>query len=415
MIFAIARKSLISRKGSVILTLLSLIVSIALLISVEHIRKEARDSFGRTVSGVDLIVGARTGQLNLLLYSVFRVGNATNNIKWQTYEQVIDDPKVKWAIPISLGDSHRGYRVMGTTQDYFRHFRFGKKQPLTFKSGEPFDAIFETVIGSEVAGKLGYQVGDQFTISHGVGAVSFSNHDQANFVITGILNATGTPVDQTVHVNLASLEAVHLNPRQLAEVVAAVNAEQPLPELEAETITAFMLGLSSKFATFGVQRNINNYTGEPLLAILPGVALTELWEILGTVENLLRVIAFMILLSSLFGLATMLLASMRERHKEIAVLRAIGAGPLVIFVLIQAEALMTALLALVIAIGGVWLTLALSGDWLSETYGLFIESNLLNMDTLIISGIVLAATFVVATIPAVGAYRRALHSGLSAG
>lgn len=413
MIVAIARKSLMSRKGSVLLTLLSLIVSIALLVSVEHIRKEARDSFGRTVSGVDLIVGARTGQLNLLLYSVFRVGNATNNINWETYETVIDDPKVKWAIPISLGDSHRGYRVMGTTEDYFTHFKFGKKQLLTFKQGEPFNAIFETVIGSEVASKLGYKVGDSFTISHGVGSVSFSNHDQANFVITGILNATGTPVDQTVHVNLASLEAVHLNPRQLIALVEAAAAGQPIPDLQPETITAFMLGLSSKFATFGVQRNINQYSGEPLLAILPGVALTELWEILGTVENLLRVIAFMILLSSLFGLATMLLASMRERHKEIAVLRAIGAGPLVIFVLIQAEALMIALLALLISIGSVWLTLALSGDWLSETYGLFIDSNLMNMDTLIISGIVLAATFIVAAIPAVGAYRRALHSGLS--
>lgn len=414
MILSIAGKSLKSRGGSVLLTLMSLIVSISLLLSVEHIRKEARDSFGRTVSGVDLIVGARTGQLNLLLYSVFRVGNATNNIKWENYLAVKNSKQVKWAIPVSLGDSHRGYRVMGTTTDYFEHFRYGKKQPLALREGEAFDDILETVIGAEVAKKLGYKVGDRITISHGVGAVSFTNHDDAPFVITGILAPTGTPVDQTVHVSLASLELVHLTPGQIKQVIQAHEAGRTI-NLKPDTITAFFLGLNTKFATFAVQRNVNNFKAEPLLAILPGVALAELWQMLGTVENLLRIISLMILLSSLFGLATMLLASMRERHKEIAVLRAIGAGPTVIFILIQAEALLISLIATLTSILLVWLTLVASGDWLSEHYGLFIETNIFNQDTLLISGIVIAATFVVAAIPAVGAYRRALHSGLNQG
>ena len=413
MILSIASKSLKNRSGSVLLTLMSLIVSISLLLSVEHIRKEARESFGRTVSGVDLIVGARTGQLNLLLYSVFRVGNATNNIQWQTFENIKSNKNVKWAIPISLGDSHRGYRVMGTSEDYFNHFRYGKKQNLELRDGQPFNDILQAVIGAEVAQKLGYQVGDKIVISHGVGSVSFSNHDQANFEITGILKATGTPVDQTVHVNLASLELVHLPPNQIAKVAEAWRSGDRRIPLQPKSITAFFMGLKSKFVTFGVQRSINNYKGEPLLAILPGVALAELWQMLGTVENLLRVISLMILLSSLFGLATMLLASMRERHKEIAVLRAIGAGPTVLFVLIQAEALLVALLATLLSVALVWLTLVLSGDWLSETYGLFIETNIFNQDTLLISAIVMAATFVVATIPAIGAYKRALHSGLN--
>lgn len=414
MILGIAGKSLQSRRGSVILTLLSLIVSISLLLSVEHIRKEARESFGRTVSGVDLIVGARTGQLNLLLYSVFRVGNATNNIQWETFQKIQDNKQVKWAVPISLGDSHRGYRVMGTITDYFEHFRYGKKQLLSFTDGAGFDDILQTVVGAEVAKKLNYKVGDRITISHGVGAISFTNHDDAPFVITGVLEATGTPVDQTVHVNLASLELVHLTPGQIKQVLTAHEAGKNT-NLKPESITAFFLGLNTKFATFGIQRNVNNFKEEPLLAILPGVALAELWQMLGTVENLLRVISLMILLSSLFGLATMLLASMRERHKEIAVMRAIGAGPGVIFILIQAEALLISLIATVSSILLVWLTLVASGDWLSEHYGLFIETNIFNMDTLIISAIVMAATFLVAAIPAIGAYRRALHSGLNQG
>lgn len=414
MIFRIAGKSLKSRRGSVFLTLMSLIVSISLLLSIEHIRKEARASFGRTVSGVDLIIGARTGQLNLLLYSVFRVGNATNNIQWDTFQSIKNNKQVKWAIPISLGDSHRGYRVMGTSTDYFTHFRYGKKQPLVLSDGEAFDDILETVIGAEVAQKLNYKVGDRIVISHGVGAVSFTNHDNAPFVITGILAPTGTPVDQTVHVSLDSLELVHMTPGQIKQVIAAHDEGRDVA-LPPKSITAFFLGLNSKFATFGVQRSVNNFKAEPLLAILPGVALTELWQMLGTVENLLRVISLLILLSSLFGLATMLLASMRERHKEIAVLRAIGAGPAVIFVLIQAEALLISLLATMTSVLLVWLTLLASGNWLSEHYGLFIDSNIFNSDSLIIAGIVLAATFVVAAIPAIGAYRRALHSGLNQG
>lgn len=413
MIFSIASASLKSRKNSVILTVLSLLVSISLLLSVEHIRKEAKDSFGRTVSGVDLIVGARTGQLNLLLYSVFRIGNATNNIDWQTFEQIQQDQQVKWAIPLSLGDSHRGYRVMGTSTDYFEHFRFGNKQSLKLQQGEAFRGLAETVLGAEVAQKLGYKVGDKITIAHGVGNVSFSNHDDAPFRVTGILKATGTPVDQTVHVSLESLELVHLSAPKIAEVLAAPNSPAAKKQLQPKSITAFLLGLNSKFATFGVQRSINNYRVEPLLAILPGVALSELWQMLGTVENLLRFISLLILLSSLFGLTTMLLASMRERHKEIAVLRAIGAGPGLLFVLIQTEAILISVIATVLAFLLVWLTLHFSSAWLSEHYGLFISNNLWNSDSLMIAAIVIIATVVVACIPAIGAYRRGLQSGLN--
>lgn len=413
MILNIATASLKSRKSSVLLTILSLLVSISLLLSVEHIRKEAKDSFSRTVSGVDLIVGARTGQLNLLLYSVFRVGNATNNIDWQTFERIRSDQQVKWAIPISLGDSHRGYRVMGTSTDYFEHFRYGKKQPLSLKQGKAFDNILQTVIGAEVAAKLGYKVGDKITISHGVGSVSFSNHDEAPFTVVGILGATGTPVDQTVHVSLESLELVHLPPPQIKAFLAQDESSRNLTALTPKSITAFFMGLNSKFATFGVQRSINNYRVEPLLAILPGVALSELWQMLGTVENLLRFISALILISSLFGLSTMLLASMRERHKEIAVLRAIGAGPGLLFLLIQAEAILIALLSTLLAVALVWLALASSSAWLSEHYGLFISTDLFNQDTLIIGAFVIAATSVVACIPAIGAYKRALHNGLN--
>ncbi len=406
MILTLAKRSVLNRKGSVTLTLVSIIIGISLLLLVEHIRVQAKESFNRTVSGVDLIMGARTGQLNLLLYSVFRIGNATNSVAWDSFEAVQANPRVAWAVPIALGDSHRGYRVMGTSSQYFDHYKYGNKRPLEFASGQAFDRIFEAVIGAEVAAKLNYQVGDEIVLSHGTGGISFTNHDYAPFVVSGILQATGTPVDKTVHVSLAGIEAVHLSPPELAAVLAAYKRGENV-ELRPTVITAAMLGLTSRIATFQVQRQINQYPEEPLLAILPGVALSELWQIIGTVENLLRLITVLILLSSLLGLSTMLLASMRERRREMAVLRAIGAGPLVIFFLIQVEALLVVLTALVASVLLIWFSLSVSTDWLASQFGLYLDTNIFTANSLYIAGFAIVATLVVAMIPAIGAYRQA--------
>ena len=126
MFIRLALSSIKSRKGSALLTFLAITVSVFVLLGVEKIRHQAKDSFSNTVSGIDLIVGSRTGDVNLLLYSVFRLGNATNNISWKSYQRITKNPNVAWTIPISLGDSHEGYRVMGTNTDYFTHFRFGQ-------------------------------------------------------------------------------------------------------------------------------------------------------------------------------------------------------------------------------------------------------------------------------------------------
>ncbi|NWO07006.1 MAG: ABC transporter permease [Alteromonadaceae bacterium] len=409
MLVSLAWSSLGSRRKSVVLTFLSLLISISVLFSVEHIRLQAKDSFNRTISGVDIIVGAPSGQLNLLLYSVFRMGSPTNNIKFSSYQALNNSDQVKWAVPISLGDSHRGFRVMGTSEDYFTHFKYGNKQSLNFAEGAPFTGIFETVIGADVAKKLNYKVGDRIVISHGIGATSFKKHDKSPFVISGILKPTGTPVDKTVHVSLAGIEAVHFPASKLQQVLKDPSSV----DIEPTSVTAVMLGLESKFATFKLQRQINNYKEDKLMGILPGVALTELWQMMGTVENLLRVISALVLLSSLFGLSTMLLASMQQRKGEIAVMRILGAGPRTIFSLVLLEALILVVLTVGASIGLVSGTLYLMSDWLASQYGLFLSANLISMNTLIIAGIIITAATVTSVIPALEAYRNALHSRLS--
>jgi putative ABC transport system permease protein len=413
MMLSFAIDSLKSRRKSVLLTFLSLLISISVLFSVEHIRTQAKESFNRTVSDIDLIVGAPSGQLNLLLYSVFRMGSPTNNISWQSFETLQQHKDVKWAIPISLGDSHQGYRVLGTSSAYFEHFKYGNKQGLGFASGQPFNTTFEAVIGADVAKKLNYSVGSKIVIAHGIGSVSFKNHDYAPFIVTGVLAPTGTPVDKTVHVSLAGIEAIHLPPARLAQLNAQQSDDATNVDLTPSSISAVLLGLESKISVFTLQRAVNNYQQDRLMAIMPGVALAELWQLMSMVENVLIIISVLVLVSSLIGLSVMLLSSMRERRREIAVLRTIGATPVTVFSLIMTEAMLLVVASIVSALGILSLLFFSLNDWLSASYGLFIDANLFSSNTLVISAIVLGCAAVTTLLPAVEAYRSALQSSLA--
>lgn len=415
MLMKLARFSLWNRRGTVLMTWLSLTISIALLLGIDHLRTEAKNSFTSTVSGTDLIVGARSGQLNLLLYSVFRIGNATANISWPSYQRIIKHPQIVWSIPISLGDSHRGYRVMGTSGEYFQYYRYANSQPLVLKEGTAFSGVFETVLGADVAQKLGYTLGQQIELSHGVGAVSFSQHKDKPFTVVGILARTGTPVDQTVHVSLEAIEAIHLDWQQGAPMPGRqLNAEQALAQdLTPKSITAFMVGLKSRMATFTLQRQINEYKNEPLTAILPGVALAELWQMLGMVENLLLVISLLVLLAALVGMITTLLASMKQRQREMAVLRAAGAHPWYLFVLVQLEVLLVTVVSMLSAAALLFVSLVVLQDKLAADYGLFVGLNIIRLNTLYWAGAIVLLSALLAMVPGVLAYRKTLSDGLT--
>ena len=408
MFLKIAIKSLLNRKGSVIMSLLAISVAIFVLLGIEHIRQQARDSFASTVSGVDLIVGAKTGSLNLLLYSVFRVGTPTDNISWKAYQEIAESKDVAWAIPISLGDSHNGYRVLGTTPDYFEHFSFGNKHKLEFVEGEAFEGVFDVVLGAEVARTLGYALGDEITLAHGVVSTSFSLHENSLFTVVGILSPTGTPVDQTVHVQLQGIEAMHAGSESGFGGAASYDQSQlEADELEPKSITAFMLGLKSRMVTFRLQREINDYNAEPLLAILPGVALSELWQMVGVFESVLRLISMLVLVAAVLGLGAVLLASVRERSHEIHLLRVLGAPSYYLFFLMELEALLICLAGIVLGTACLYLCLAFLGDSLFANFGLHLDAGVFTQDGLVILFFVLAAALTAAAIPSMRVYSQA--------
>ncbi|HBF09919.1 MAG TPA: peptide ABC transporter permease [Gammaproteobacteria bacterium] len=401
MFFKIAIQSLKSRRGSVILTLLAMTISIFVLLGVEHIRHQARDSFKSTISQVDLLVGAKTGNINLLLYSIFRVGTPTSNISWKSYNRIADNPDVAWTVPISLGDSHKGFKVIGTTQDYFDFYQYGQKQHLKLSDGKPFDHLYDVVLGASVASQLGYKLGDKVILTHGLAETSFTKHKNNPFTVSGILEPTGTPVDQALHVSLQALEAIHQG-----------HGISP-DKLEPSSITAMLVGLKSRIKIFGLQRDINEDTYEPLAAVLPGVALSELWQMMSQVESVLRLISGLILFSSLLGMAAMMLSSLRERRHELKILRMLGASPFMIFRLIQLESLLITLLAMAIAAGALVGVLALLSSSLTAEYGLHLTSQILTLQSGVILGVIFVSTLIVGCIPAFSAYKSAAQIKVS--
>ncbi len=411
----LALQSLRNRGLTAALTVFAIAVSVMLLLGVEKVRLGARQSFADTISGTDLIVGARSGSIQLLLYSVFRIGNATNNITWKSYQDIAKRPEVAWMVPLSLGDSHKGFRVLGTTLDYFSRYKYRHGQTLAFTAGKPFEDLFDVVLGADVASSLGYKVGDRIIVAHGAGAVSFVEHADKPFQVSGILAKTGTPVDKTLHVSLEAIEAIHVDWQNgipvPGESVSATEVRHM--DLKPKAITAALVGLNSKLATFKLQRAINEYREEPLSAIIPGAALQELWGLVGTAETALSVISAMVVATALLGMVTSILTTLNERRREMAILRSVGARPSTILGLLAMEAGLLTLAGVLLGAVLLYATLVGLAPMIDRAYGLEIGIEPPSARELLTLGVIVAAGFLAGLVPALRAYRLSVADGMT--
>lgn len=418
-LLSLAARSAWNRRFVLSLVALSIALSTFLLLGIERIRTDVRENFAQAVSGTDLIVGARTGPVQLLLYSVFRIGNATNNIRWSSVQAIRQHRAVSWVVPISLGDSHRGFSVVGTTTAYFEQFKYGDKQPLRLAQGRAFDAatdgLFDAVVGAEVARRLGYQLGQKIVLSHGDGALSHNDHTDKPFTVVGILSPTGTPVDRSVHISLQGMEAIHLD--WMAGVPMpgmAVPADQAAQhDLTPKSVTAVLMGLKNRTAVFSVQRSIAEYEGEALLAILPGVALDELWDVIGAGERGLLAVSVLVGVVSLLGLVAVILAGLNERRRELAILRAVGAGPRHVLLLLAAEGAIVTLAGVVLGALACLAAIAALRDWVQSQVGVALQIQAPSENEWLLLGAVLACGWLASLVPGLRAYRLSLVDGLS--
>ena len=261
------------------------------------------------------------------------------------------------------------------------------------------------MIGAEVAERLGYEIGRQIVVSHGLADTSFLTHDEDPFTITGILARTGTPVDRTVHISLSGMDLIH-------SAGGADRVVPPVTGYEPEEITAFLMGLKSRTAIFGLQRYVNEFEDEPMTAVIPGVALQQLWGLVRVAEYALLGVSAMVVLASVLGLLSTLLVSLNERRREMSVLRSVGARPGHIFALLLSEAAMLAFLGALSGLLLVQLGILPIRQFALSEFGIQLSVQLRAFDLYVLAGILVIAV-IVSVIPAWRAYRNSLADGLT--
>ena len=413
-LLTLALASAWNRRFTLTLTLAAIAFSVAMLLGVERTRNAAHESFAHSISGTDLVVGPRTSPVQLMLYAVFRIGEATTNMKWASYQELAQNPDVAWIVPLSIGDSHHGFPVVGTSAEYFERYRYGLSLPLELSAGRQFEGLFEAVLGAEVAERMKYKVGDRITLSHGTGEFG-AEHSDKPFTVVGMLGRTGTPVDRSIHVSLEAMEAIHLDWQGGMRIPGLSIPPQFAKKFDIapKEITAALIGLKSRARAFQVQRTINNYVGEPLLAVLPGVALNELWSIVGVVENTLLLVAGMIVVIGLSGMIVAVWAGLNERRRELAILRSVGASPVDVIVLLGLEGLLLTALGVTLGYGLLTVLSLAAAPWMQARFGVVVPAWPGGREELALVGMVFAAGLLAALLPALRACRLSLADGLT--
>lgn len=414
--FTLAAQSLWARRYTALLTILSIATAVLLFLAVENLRQGARASFERTISGTDLIVGARSSPVNLVLYSVFQIGDPTNNITWETYEDIAARSDVAWAVPISLGDTHRGYRVVGTTQDYFDRYKYAGDRSLAFEDGRVFDDLFDTVLGAQVARELGYDMETTLTLSHGLGGTSFVNHDKKPFQVVGILEPTGTPVDRSVYVSVGAVEAIHVGWQDGTPTAASrLVTQDRLRELDLqpESITALLIGATSRIQTLRLQRDLNTYAQEPLQAVIPGVALSQLWGTVSIVERALAIVSGFVVAVGLIGVLTSILTTLNERRREMAILRSVGAKRRTIVSLLVTEAALIAGVGAVLGVGLLYVLMWGLSPYLEARFSISTVKSIPGLTDAYVVIALIVISGLLGLIPALVALKRSVSDGLS--
>lgn len=413
----LALKSLKNRRTSTLLTVVSISLSVTLLLAVERTKRAAEEGFTQSVSQVDLLVGARTGPLNLILYTVFNMGSASNNISWESYQEIKKFPEVEWTIPYSLGDGHKGFRVVATDENFYNHYRFRGNGKIEFQEGQPAEDVWDVVLGSQVFEKLKYRVGDRVVVAHGVTrGEGIQMHDDKPFRVVGIMKPTGTALDQSLYITLYGMEAIHMDWQNGAAPTkaSAIPGDQLTKEsMKIGPITSFFLRTKSRMETLRLQRTINNYESEPLLAIIPGATLADLWRGLSQIDTVLKIISLMVLFVGLAAMISTILAGLNERRREMAILRSLGAGPKRLTALLVFESCLLTGLAI---LSGVVLNVgafALLSEWLESQLGFYVVGQMFSATDYVYLLLIWIAGTLVGFIPAIRASRLALKDGLA--
>ena len=456
------RGSLANRGFSLVLIVVTLACAVALYVGVQNVQRLTRASFENSISGVDLVVAPRGSDVQILLNTVFGLGSSGNLVSDETVDHIADMPEVAWVVPLALGDSHRGFRVLGTSPEFFERVLLAPSSKALFAAGGSFEQVLEAVVGADIADALGYQLGDKIVLQHGMGDYGAA-HDDLPFRVHGVLARTGTPFDRTVLVSVEAIEAIHRgwrNGQQLVEL-SPEQVEKPKDAHEdahhhedehhgeehhhedehngkehhhedehhgeehhgeehhdhahaggLDALDGIFVGLTERRNVVRVQRKIADYEVEPLTAVIPGVTLAQIWQIIGIADRGFRAVSVLVIALVLLAMTAMTVLSTDSRRREMAILRALGASPSMLVGLILAEALFLAICASVLGLGLAIGVSAIAQQWLTQTFGLVATGILPGWEETAIVAYIVPAALVAGLVPALRLYRRTVQDGI---
>ncbi len=332
-IWRIVFKSLRQHLLSTLITAFSIALAGGLLISVWVVKSQAQKTFTQIDGGFDAVLGARSSQLQLVLNSIFHLESSPGNIEWQDFLDIKNDPNVALAVPISVGDNYRGYRLVGTTPEMFSKNEFvpGRKYQINGEGNFFEPGYQEAVVGSFAAEQLKLKPGDTFHPSHGINFDEHQEHDE-DYTVVGILKPSNTPADRIIWIPLEGLQNMSGHAEEASTQVSAV-------------LVKFKSPIAGKL----LQMKYNQKDSRLTLAWPIGTIMAQLLDKVSWFDRVLALVAYLVALVAAASILASIYNSMNERRREIAILRALGARRRLIFFSVVLESMTIAALGMCIA------------------------------------------------------------------
>jgi len=409
----LAWKNITHRPLNLILSMVLFGLGVGLITILLLLNTQMKDNFDRNLAGIDMVIGAKGSPLQMILCSMYHIDNPTGNITVSEAKPFLNPkhPLIKTNVPLSLGDSYKSHRIVGTNHDILKIYD-GK-----IEEGTLWENDFDVTIGKSVAVDLGLKLGDKFQSSHGFDDAEDMEHEHGNFVVKGILAPSGTVLDQLILSNLASIWEVHDHEAghdheghdHSAHAVSNFN----LLDYPDKDITSILIQFKNRtnFQALNMPRNINENTD--MQAASPAIEINRLYGMIGVGVDALRNLAIIIAIVSAFSIFISLFTSLRERKYELALMRVMGASPGKLFMLIILEGLVLAFFGFLVGLILSHVGMEVLASYAKSSYRYsFTGKTFLNEEWWILLAS-LAIGFVAAIIPAIQAYRTDIHNTLS--
>lgn len=389
---------------STILSVMLLGIGVGMVSFIVTVSEQLNDRFNRDIRGIDMVVGAKGSPLQLILSAVYQIDNPTGNIPLTEVNKLKNHPLIKYSIPLSYGDSYKGFRIVGTDSLYLKHYE------ATFSEGKMWNRSMDVVLGSSVAEKIGLKMGSHFHGNHGFDDAGHA-HEEAHYNVVGVLEPTGTVADRLILTSTESVWDIHNHDEAEHEDPAHDHDHQDEhhhAEEEAGEITALLVKFKSPMGIMQIPRMVNEKTS--MQAALPAIEINRLYSLMGVGFTTLQIIGMVIMCIAALSVFISLLNSLKERKYELALMRSLGASPLKLFGLIVQESLLLCLagytLGIILGRVGIMLLSSLGEDQFQFSVS---QSGIAPVEMWLLP-LTLCIGLVAALIPAIRAYRSDISS-----